>query len=200
MSTGRLHMAEMTDSSGLVPHRENSKLAFWLFLGSEVVFFAALILTLLLDRVSHSSEFTSFRAELSVPIIAVNTFILISSSYMVVRSLEAIRHGKTQSLSRNLLGVALLGALFLAGQAFEWITLFNAGQSFESVIGTTFFPVTGIHGTHVFVGLIWCIALILLARRGTFSQHSHDAVEIFGLYWHFVDIVWIVLFTVIYLI
>ncbi len=193
-------MAETAPSAGLVPSREQSKLAFWLFLGSEVVFFTALILTLLLSRVSDPGEFDKFRSTLSIPVIAVNTFVLISSSYMVVRSLEGIRHGRAGGLTRNLIGVALLGALFLAGQGYEWSTLFSEGQSFSSLIGTAFFSVTGIHGSHVFVGLIWCVTLILLARRGTFSQHSHDAIEFFGLYWHFVDIVWIVLFTVIYLI
>lgn len=189
----------MSEAAPVVPAREQTKLAFWMFLGSEVVFFTALILTLLLDRVSHPSEFASFRANLSIPIIAVNTFILISSSYMVVRSLESIRAANQRGLLRNLIGVAVLGALFLGGQAFEWTTLFGEGESFESTIGTVFFSVTGIHGSHVFVGLIWCLVLILLARRGTFDRHSHDAVELFGLYWHFVDIVWIVLFTVIYL-
>jgi heme/copper-type cytochrome/quinol oxidase subunit 3 len=193
-------MSEAASSRSLVPTRDNTKLAFWLFIGSEIVFFTVLILTFLLDRMSDPSAFAEFRDGLSIPIIAVNTFILISSSYMVVRSFEAIRHGRVGSLARNLIGVAVLGTLFLAGQALEWATLFGAGESFKSTFGTPFFTVTGIHGTHVFVGLIWCIVLILLARRGTFSQAHHDAIELFGLYWHFVDIVWIVLFTVIYLI
>jgi heme/copper-type cytochrome/quinol oxidase subunit 3 len=193
-------MSEATSTRSLVSTENNTKLAFWLFLGSEVVFFTALILAFLLDRLTHPAAFAEFRSALSVPIIAVNTFVLISSSYMVVRAFEAIQHGRVPSLSRNLIGVAFLGALFIAGQAWEWITLFGEGESFSSTIGTAFFTVTGIHGTHVFIGIIWCIVLIILARRRTFSQDSHDAVEVFGLYWHFVDIVWIVLFTFIYLI
>jgi heme/copper-type cytochrome/quinol oxidase subunit 3 len=67
------------------------------------------------------------------------------------------------------------------------------------VYGATFFMLTGFHGFHVFIGLIWCVSLIVLARRGTFSPWNYARVEIFGLYWHFVDIVWILLFTIVYL-
>lgn len=193
-------MSEATSTRSLVPTSKNTKLAFWMFIGSEVVFFTALILAYLLDWLTHPAAFSTFRGQLSIPIIAVNTFVLIGSSYMVVRAFDAIQRGELTGLVRNLIGVAVLGALFLGGQAWEWITLFGEGESFKSMIGSAFFTVTGIHGTHVFVGLIWCIVLIVLARRQIFSQQSHDAVELFGLYWHFVDIVWIVLFTFIYLI
>jgi cytochrome c oxidase subunit 3/cytochrome o ubiquinol oxidase subunit 3 len=191
-------MAESPASEALVAPRDHTKLAFWLFLGSEVVFFTTLILTLLLNRFSHASEFLAFRARLSIPVIGLNTFILITSSYMVVRSLEAAVHQRP-TLMRNLAAVLVLGALFLAGQAFEWSTLFAEGESFKSLLGTSFFTVTGIHGTHVLVGLIWCGVLMVLVGRKALSSPAPN-VELFGLYWHFVDIVWIVLFTVIYLI
>ncbi|HSB89134.1 MAG TPA: cytochrome c oxidase subunit 3 [Anaerolineales bacterium] len=191
-------MAESPASDALVAPRDHTKLAFWLFLGSEVVFFTALILTLLLHRFSHTAEFSAFRARLSIPIIGINTFILITSSYMVVRSLEAAVHHRP-TLMRYLAAVLVLGALFLAGQAFEWSTLFAEGESFKSLLGTSFFTVTGIHGTHVLVGLIWCGVLMALIGRKALPSPAPN-VELFGLYWHFVDVVWIVLFTVIYLI
>jgi len=96
--------------------------------------------------------------------------------------------------------VILLGLLFLAGQAFEWTSLFSEGVDYSSTYGSPFFTVTGIHGTHVFVGILWAIYLLFGNRRMLFTKENHLAIENFGLYWHFVDIVWIVLFTVIYLI
>ncbi len=192
-------MAESPSSGALVAPRDHTKLAFWLFLGSEVVFFSTLILTFLLSRLSHVADFAAFRGHLSVPIIGVNTFILISSSYMVVRSLEAASRGRSSSLTRHLLAVFILGAIFLAGQAFEWSTLFAEGESFKTLLGTPFFTVTGLHGTHVLVGLIWCGLLVVLVQRKALASPA-ATVELFGLYWHFVDVVWIVLFTVIYLI
>jgi heme/copper-type cytochrome/quinol oxidase subunit 3 len=102
-------------------------------------------------------------------------------------------------LRNNLMGVLVLGALFLSGQAYEWVTLFGEGVSLKDTFGTPFFTVTGIHGTHVFVGIIWGLLTLVSAVRGAYSQENHAGVEQFGLYWHFVDIVWIILFTIIYL-
>ena len=142
-----------------------------------------------------------FRAHLSIPVIALNTFILVTSSYFVVRALEFIKHKDDEKgLRGNLIVVIILGFLFLAGQAFEWTTLFNQGVNLKNPFGSPFFTVTGIYGTHVFVGLLWIFYLLLVHRRMPFTEKSHLSVENFGLYWHFVDIVWIVLFTVIYLI
>ncbi len=184
-----------------VPQRENTKLAMWLFLGGEVVFFVSLILTFIMTRLTQSDYETQFRSHLSIPVIAINTFILVTSSYFVVRALEAITfNGDQKKLRNNLIVVLALGLLFLAGQAFEWTTLFREGVNLSSTFGTPFFTVTGIHGTHVFVGVLWIIYLLAGHKRLPFTKENHLAIENFGLYWHFVDIVWIVLFTLIYLI
>ncbi|MEJ2350201.1 MAG: heme-copper oxidase subunit III [Anaerolineales bacterium] len=193
-------MSDINTSGGVLAHEENNKLGMWIFLGGEVVFFASLIMTFLLFRLSNGEAYLDFQAKLSIPIIAANTFVLIASSYMVVRSLEAIREGGQKRLRNNLLGVLVLGALFLSGQAIEWTLLFRDGISIRDTFGTPFFTVTGIHGTHVFVGLIWGLVVLASAVRGAYSEGNHRGVEIFGLYWHFVDIVWIVLFTLFYLI
>ncbi|HEY5902586.1 MAG TPA: cytochrome c oxidase subunit 3 [Anaerolineales bacterium] len=192
----------MSDSAETIPisQRENTKLAMWVFLGGEAVFFITLILLLVLTRLTHTDYDGGFRSHLSIPIIAGNTFVLVSSSYFVVRALEAIRGGSAKGLRNNLLGVIFLGLLFLAGQAYEWTGLFNDGVTYTTTYGTPFFTVTGIHGTHVFIGVIWAIFLLIGHRRKPFTESNHLGVENFGLYWHFVDIVWIVLFTVIYLI
>lgn len=186
-------------SGGVLAHEENNKLGMWIFLGGEVVFFASLIMTFLLFRLINREAYLDFQSKLSIPIIAANTFILIASSYMVVRSLEAIREGSQKGLRNNLSGVLVLGALFLSGQAIEWTLLFRDGISIKDTFGTPFFTITGIHGTHVFVGLIWGFVVLVSAVRGAYSEANHHGVEIFGLYWHFVDIVWIALFTLFYL-
>jgi cytochrome c oxidase subunit 3/cytochrome o ubiquinol oxidase subunit 3 len=184
-----------------IPQRENTKLAMWLFLGGEVVFFVSLILTFIMTRLTQSDYETQFRSHLSIPVIAINTFILVTSSYFVVRALEAITfNGDQKKLRNNLVIVLTLGLLFLAGQAFEWTTLFREGVNLSSTFGTPFFTITGIHGTHVFVGVLWIIYLLAGHKRLPFTKQNHLAIENFGLYWHFVDIVWIVLFTLIYLI
>lgn len=184
-----------------VPQRENTKLAMWLFLGGEVVFFVSLILTFIMTRLTQSDYETQFRSHLSIPVIAINTFILVTSSYFVVRALEAITfNGDQKKLRNNLIVVLTLGLLFLAGQAFEWTTLFREGVNLSNTFGTPFFTITGIHGTHVFVGVLWIIYLLAGHKRLPFTKENHLAIENFGLYWHFVDIVWIVLFTLIYLI
>jgi len=180
--------------------RDNTKLGMWAFIGGEVVFFGSLIATYLFMKFRSPAEFAAAKAHLSIPLIAINTFILIFSSYMVVKALEAIQGGNTRRLRTNLAVVTILGLIFVSGQAYEWSTLFRAGESFSSLLGTPFFTITGIHGTHVFLGVIWTLYLQWGIQRGGYTQKSHQGIENFGLYWHFVDIVWIVLFTLFYLI
>jgi cytochrome c oxidase subunit 3 len=192
-------MSERTDSL-TVPQSENTKFGMWVFLGGEVVFFISLILVLFLTRLVNSNYEAEFRSLLSIPIIAVNTFILLTSSYFVVRALEAIGIGNQKGMRNNLIGVGVLGLLFLAGQAFEWVSLFRDGVNYSTTFGTPFFTVTGIHGTHVFIGVLWAIYILVGDRRLPYTRENHLGIENFGLYWHFVDIVWIVLFTLIYLI
>jgi heme/copper-type cytochrome/quinol oxidase subunit 3 len=183
-----------------IAQEANTKLAMWVFLGGEVVFFTALILLLVLTRFVNTGYQEQFRGFLSIPIIAGNTFVLVTSSYFVVRSLEAIREGDARSMRLNMFAVLALGLLFLGGQAFEWTSLFRDGVDYSTTFGMPFFTVTGTHGLHVFIGCIWVVFLLLGHGRIPFTKDNHLAVENFGLYWHFVDIVWIVLFTLIYLI
>lgn len=185
----------------LVAQRENTKLAMWVFLGGEVVFFVSLILLIIFTRLTQTGYDAQFRSHLSIPIIAVNTFVLVTSSYFVVRALEGIGFkGDHKALRNNLIMVIVLGLIFLGGQAFEWTTLLREGVDLSSTYGSPFFTVTGIHGTHVFVGIIWAIYLLVGHWRKPFTKENHLGIENFGLYWHFVDIVWIILFSVIYLI
>lgn len=195
-------MSEMQiQETAPVAQHDNTKLGMWVFLGGEVVFFVSLILLIIFTRLSNTGYDAQFRSHLSIPIIAVNTFVLVTSSYFVVRALEAISYkGDPKALRNNLIMVIVLGFLFLGGQAFEWSTLFGEGVSLSSTYGPPFFIVTGIHGTHVFVGIVWALYLLFGHRQMPFTKENHLGIENFGLYWHFVDIVWIVLFTVIYLV
>jgi cytochrome c oxidase subunit 3/cytochrome o ubiquinol oxidase subunit 3 len=174
------------------------KLGMWLFLASEVMFFGGLISAFLHYKLNNPSLESGL---LDVLLVGGNTFVLLTSSYTVVMALAAARAGNPAGLVRNLLLTAVLGAAFLAGQGYEFASLIREGMTpTSSVFGSSFFTLTGFHGLHVLVGLLWALRNLAKAVRGGFDQGRSLGVEIFGLYWHFVDIVWIVLFTVIYLI
>ena len=186
-----------------LPQKDNTKLAMWIFLGGEVIFFTALILGYVFFRLTVAAEvYAKFHEYLqqNLTIIAGNTFVLIASSYFVVRSLEAIRKGDQRGQRINLIVVVVLGAVFLGGQAIEWTSLFSEGVGLDNSMGAAFFTTTGVHGTHVFVGLLWGIIVVVNGFRGYFNKDYFLGIEMFGLYWHFVDIVWIALFTLLYLI
>lgn len=175
-----------------------NKLGMWIFLASEVMFFTSLI-----------AAFVAFKARgllttpvdaLSVPVAAANTFILIVSSFTVVMALDSLQQGKQSRFMLFLLATFALGSVFLGIQGLEWSELFQHGITpAGDMFGTAFFVLTGFHGLHVLIGLIWLILVLLKAFRGDFTQERSLGIEVFGLYWHFVDIVWIILFTIIYL-
>ena len=193
-------MNEVSSHIEPVSRRQNPKLGVWIFLSGEIIFFGALILTYSLLRLRSPVDFQVAKTHLSIPLIGVNTFILILSSFFVVKSLEAIQNGRRKAMRNYLIAVSVLGLLFIGGQAFEWTTLHGAGIWFNTNFGTPFFTITGIHGTHVLVGVIWSGLLQFAIGRGAITQKNHLGLETFGLYWHFVDIVWIILFTLFYLI
>ena len=138
-------MSEMeTSKAAPVAQYENTKVAMWVFLGGEVVFFVTLILLIVFTRLTQSGYDAQFRSHLSIPIIALNTFVLVTSSYFVVRALEAISYkGDQKGLRNNLIVVIVLGLIFLGGQAFEWTTLFSEGVDITTTYGLPFFVVTG---------------------------------------------------------
>lgn len=180
---------------------QNRKFGVWLFLSSELLIFSGLIGAFVLTRRSAFERGEEWWTPntFSIALVSINTFLLLASSLMVVLGIEAIIRNNTIKLKRYLLITAVLGALFVLGQAIEWTTLFREGESFSTPFGTAFFTLTGLHGLHVVVGVIWCLIVWAVARRGTFNTHNFTSVEIFGLYWHFVDLIWIIIFTVVYL-
>lgn len=177
---------------------DHRKLGTWLFLASEVMFFGGLIAAFLHYKLNNPTPESQL---LDVLLVGGNTFVLLTSSYTVVMGLSAIRRGDVPGLVRYLLLTAVLGAAFLSGQGYEFASLFREGMTpTSSVFGSSFFTLTGFHGLHVLVGLLWAVRNLVKAQRGGFDAERAIGIEVFGLYWHFVDIVWIVLFTVIYLI
>ncbi len=195
-------------SEALAPHQaevtalgvDNRKLGIWALLGSEVVFFSSLIVTYLVMR-GRSVTGPTPREALNVPLTAVNTFVLICSSLTMVTALASIQRGDTRGLRRWLIATGVLGLAFLSGQATEFTLLAGQGLSLShNLFGATFFTLTGFHGAHVFAGVIWISFVLARAFRGGVTQENHMAVELVGLYWHFVDLVWIIIFTVVYLI
>jgi cytochrome c oxidase subunit 3/cytochrome o ubiquinol oxidase subunit 3 len=185
--------------TNLAPLFSKEKLGVWFFLGSEVILFGTLILTYLAFRLSYAEQYAGFRSHLSIPLIGANTFVLILSSYFVVRALQGIKQDKVRAFLLNLLTVVALGSLFIGGQAYEWSKLFSEDITLTNTFGSPFLIVTGIHGTHVLIGLAWAAIVLFFGIDDSYGSRGFSAVEFFGLYWHFVDIVWIILFSLIYL-
>lgn len=172
----------------------------WLFLASECLFFGGLIAAYLLYR--DRSVVGPFPEDLfDIPFTAVSSFVLLMSSVSMVLALAAIQRGDRRGLQIWLLTTALLGITFLSGQAYEFTEFYNEGLSLDvNLFGTTFFVLTGFHGAHVSVGVLILLSLWVMALRGRITQANALNVELAGLYWHFVDIVWVVIFTLIYLV
>ncbi len=179
-----------------------AKFAMWCFLGTEVIIFGALIGRVLGIWLGNRDANTILTEPLpSLLLVSVNTFILLVSSLFVVLGLDSIQNGNRGGLILWFSLTALLGAAFLGVQAYEYNKLVHEGLTISSSqFGSAFFFLTGNHGLHVLIGVIWCAVVVVNALRGAYSQTENMGVEIFGLYWHFVDVVWIIIFTLVYLI
>ncbi|MEW6567659.1 MAG: cytochrome c oxidase subunit 3 [Chloroflexota bacterium] len=176
---------------------DHLKLGVWRFLASEVMFFGGLIAAFLHYKFGPTPRQA---AQLNLPLVGANTFVLLTSSFTVVLRLAAIRRGSRGGLVGFLALTVLLGAAFLAGQGYEFASLYREGVTLtSSVFGSSFFTLTGFHGLHVLIGLAWALPTLVRGVLGRYTSASCEGVEVFGLSWHFVDIVWIVLFTLIYL-
>ena len=171
----------------------------WVFLASECLFFGALISTYLIYR--GKSLVGPYPHEVfNIPYTSISAFVLLMSSLTMVLALAALRRGDHKGLRIWLMATALLGCVFLGGQTFEFTVFYREGVSLSgNLFGTSFFVLTGFHGAHVTVGVIILFSFWMMSMRGKLSQEQNLNVELAGLYWHFVDVVWIVIFTVIYL-
>lgn len=190
--------AEQThhSSTGL----SNNKLAMWLFLGSECLLFGGLISTYMLYR---GRVVTGPRpnALFDIPFTSVSSFVLLMSSLTMVLAVTSAQRKDDARTNLWLTVTALLGATFIGGQVYEFTTFYREGLGFTtSLFGSSFYSLTGFHGVHVSVGIILLLSLVGMIKKNKIPGDKAEVVELIGLYWHFVDIVWIVVFTLVYLI
>ena len=207
MSHAATHALEHPTSTGL----DNRKLAIWTFIGSECLFFASLISTYLVYRgkslvgpFPHES-WTSptgqhFEPILQIKLVTVGTALLLFSSLFVVIALNgAQRNRRGQFLT--FLGLTIMCGIFFVGmQVYEFTHFVHEGLKLQTnLFGASFYTLTGFHGTHVTIGVIWLITMFILGVRNKVPPEKALNLEMAALYWHFVDVVWIVIFPVVYL-
>ncbi len=181
------------------PPVERGKFAIWLFLGTEVMFFTGLIGTYIVLR-TGTAEWPSPHDRLAVDLTAFNTFVLITSSWMMVKSLFAAQKGDRAGLLRWLGATIIGGSFFVGVQVYEYIHLWHdGGLPNVDIFWSCFYVMTGFHGAHVIIGVIWLICAWIAAARGKYKPENYLGLELAGLYWHFVDLVWVLLFTIVYL-
>ena len=177
----------------------NQKLAMWVFLGSECLLFGGLISTYMLYRNTPLDGPTAGEV-FDIPFTSVSSFVLLMSSLTMVLGLSAITRGDHVRARLWILTTALLGATFIGGQVYEFTTFYREGLGYTtSPFSSAFYTLTGFHGVHVSVGIVMLMSLYISSVRGKLRTENAETVEIVGLYWHFVDVVWVIIFTIIYL-
>lgn len=202
---------EQNDVSSSKEKPTNGKLAMWIFLSSDFLFFGGFISAYLLYRgrnlelVDEAVRLTGSSSKvlsdvLDIPFTSATSFILLMSSLTMVLALAAIKRGDIRRTRVWLASTILFGTIFLGGQIFEFTTFAREGFTLSTnQSGSTFFVLTGLHGAHVTLGIFWLVSLLALSFQGKLNKSEAERVEIAGLYWHFVDVIWIVIFTIIYL-
>ncbi len=212
-TTPRAYFGPGTENLPIVGRVSARKLATWLFLATEVMFFSAIIGAAWTVRLREAATpgtlpWATSGQILNVPGTAFVTFILICSSLTMVEALAAIDRGDLKRMRYFLAATMLLGITFLAFQANEFyhlyftdhLTFTTAPFGVNTNFGPAFFIQTGTHGAHVTAGVLALAYLNIKAWKGGFTKENHETIELVGLYWHFVDVVWIFLFTLVYLI
>ena len=194
-ATAVAHGEHEETSTGL-NHR---KLLIWAFLGSDCMFFGAFIATYLVYQ--GKSKVGPFPEDVfSIPVTSVSTFVLLMSSMSMVLAYAALTRGSIKAYRIWLFSTAMLGMTFLAFQVFEFRDFAQEGLTPRTnLFGTTFFTLVGFHGAHVTVGVVWLLSLAFHSLRHGATAETPLDVDLAALYWHFVDVVWIVIFTVVYL-
>ncbi len=202
---------------------DNKKIAIWAFIGSECMLFASLISTYLIykgrsvvgpyphDACLPPQCSTPLKAILNIPVTSASTFVLLMSSLAMVLALAAVetKDQPKHTTGERILGnsklwlwmTALLGITFLGFQAFEFTSFVHEGLTIRTnLFGSSFFTLTGFHGAHVTVGVLWLLTLLAIDYRRGLGPKDALNVDLAALYWHFVDVVWIAIFTLVYLI
>jgi cytochrome c oxidase subunit 3/cytochrome o ubiquinol oxidase subunit 3 len=178
----------------------NNKLAMWLFLGSDCLLFGGLISTYMLYR-GRAQDGPKPEQVFDIAFTSVSSFVLLMSSLTMVLAVSSANRNDIRRCRTLLIATALLGATFVGGQVYEFTAFYREGLGFTtSLFSSSFYTLTGFHGAHVTVGIIMLLALVGMVHRNRVVGERSEVVELVGLYWHFVDIVWIVIFTLVYLI
>jgi cytochrome c oxidase subunit 3 len=179
---------------------DNRKLAIWTFIGSECLFFATLISTFLIYRGQSVSGPTP-KDIFEVPLVTGGTAILLFSSFFVVMALNGAQEGNRKKLLTWLSLTVLCGIFFAGMQVYEFSHFNHEGLGYSTnLFSASFYTLTGFHGAHVTMGTLWLATLLKDAWKGKLPKEKALNLEIAALYWHFVDVVWIVIFPVVYLI
>ncbi|MFN3648753.1 MAG: cytochrome c oxidase subunit 3 family protein [Armatimonadota bacterium] len=212
----------------LAQQRESFSLGMWLFLATEVMMFGGLFFAYFLYRWLYPAAFIAGSAHMNIQLGFINTMILLVSSWTVVMAVHAAVERKKKTLVTFLVITWVLGALFLVIKGFEWghdwdiglipglnwtfydnpanhheleaLAAAGIGPHHVQMFFTIYFCMTGLHAIHMIIGLILVGTFIVLAARGTYTSGNDQPVEIMGLYWHLIDIIWIFLFPLLYLI
>jgi len=218
----------MTDTAHAIEHHrddEGTRLGFWLFLYTELFLFAAFFLIYAVYRSANLEDFKLAAASLNTTIGAVNTVILLTSSLTMVLSLDAMKNGSAKLAKIFLMATVALGAAFLVIKGFEWGAKFDHDLFLQTAKGIAagagspllnpgaemlptgqvlfyglYFIMTGIHALHIIIGAAWMLIVYFWISKGSISQDNHGVLERCGLYWHLVDVIWIFLFPLYYLV
>src|SRR5438105_6951376 len=176
---------------------EPQLLGMLLFIISEVMVFGAFFTAYFFIRVSQGDPWPAPGTTLPVAVAGVNTAILWSSSFTMHWALSSIKNGNRFGLKAGILSTFLLGATFLFVQINEYANIGFAPH--DSAQGSIFYGLTGLHGAHVFIGLTLLAMVTVRSFRGHYSPEQHRGVEVPGIYWHFVDVMWVIVYTSVYL-
>ena len=180
---------------------ENKKMAMWAFLASDCMFFGTLISTHLISRKIYPTVVEPTEI-FSIELTGFSSFILLMSSFLMALTVSAAHKKNIKGVRTFLLGTIIFGLIFLGGQVYEFSHFVHEKQLTlsSSVFGSTFYVLTGTHGVHVALGVLWLASWLAYTYSKKFSWVNSLDIETAGLYWHFVDIVWIVIFTAVYLV
>jgi cytochrome c oxidase subunit III len=210
VSDAAAHAIEHPTATGI----DSRKVAIWTLIGSECLFFASLISMYLVYKgkslvgpLPHAESQCMLHGKMQtcegvfeIPLVTFGTAVLLFSSFFVVLALYGAQKGDRKMTIRWLSMTVLCGLFFIGMQVYEFTHFYHKGMGYgTNLFSSTFYTLTGFHGSHVTVGVIWLSTLLVLAIRGKLPAHKALNLEIAALYWHFVDVVWIVIFPVVYL-
>jgi heme/copper-type cytochrome/quinol oxidase subunit 3 len=176
------------------------KLLMWVFLASDCMFFGTLIGTYLVYK-GRSLVGPYPKDILDIPLTTLSSFVLLMSSFLMVVALHYLRRNDISKFRWATAGVAFFGSIFLGFQIYEFTNFVHEGLTLQrNLFGSTFFVLTGTHGVHVTIGVIWLLSILIASFVRPMTSKDEMYLDTAALYWHFVDIVWIVIFTVVYLV